>query len=81
MGKKIFGYENGKYYKVGTTEELELGFFWQVKPVELDISREGYADNNLRRRLKFQMTNIQMTDLSKEIHDAIKAKNQIRQLT
>lgn len=74
VGKKIFGYENGKYYKVGTTEELELGFFWQVKPVELDISREGYADNNLRRRLKFQMTNIQMTDLSKEIHDAIKAK-------
>lgn len=73
-GKKTFEYRNGKYYKVGTEEELDLGFFWKVEPVELDISREGYADNNLRRRLKFQMTNIEMTDLHEEVDRAINAK-------
>lgn len=70
-GKRTFEYKDGKYFKVGTIEEIELGFFWQVEPVELNISREGYADNNLRRRLKFQMTNIEMTDLSAEIDNAI----------
>ena len=69
-----FDYSVGKYYRKGTFDELELGFFWQVKPVVTNISRDGYADNALRKRLKFQMTNIRMTDLADSIEEAIKNK-------
>ena len=47
---------NGKNYLRSNGESLELGFFWEVEPVELNILRDGYADNKLQRRLKFQMT-------------------------
>ena len=73
-GKCLFDNRNGSFYKIGTTEELDLGFFWEVKPIELNISRKKYADNNLQRRLKFQMTNIEMTDLGDEIEKAIDNK-------
>lgn len=73
-GRNTFDYSGGKYYRKGTQDELELGFFWQVKPVETNISRDGYADNALRKRLKFQMTNIGMTDLADSIEEAIKNK-------
>lgn len=62
---------NGKDYLRSNGESLELGFFWEVEPVELNILRDGYADNKLQRRLKFQMTNIEMTDLASEIESAI----------
>ena len=49
---------NGNQYYAQSGNELELGFFWEVKPVVTNILRDGYADNNLQRRLKFQMTNM-----------------------
>ena len=55
-------------------KELDLGFFWIVKPILLNIERNGFASNKLQRRLKFQMTNIGLTDLSADIEEAIKAK-------
>lgn len=64
---------NGNQYYDQSGKELELGFFWVVKPIVKNILRDGYADNNLQRRLKFQMTNIEMTDLADEIEKAIKS--------
>ena len=64
--------DNGKYYVSDTGEELELGFFWKVKPVELNISREQYAKDSLRRRMKFQGTDNNITLLSQDVDEAIK---------
>lgn len=72
--RREFDFKTGRYFRKGTTDELELGFFWKVKPIELNIPRDGFADNNLRKRLKFQMTDIEMTDLKDSIEDAIKNK-------
>jgi HJR/Mrr/RecB family endonuclease len=62
----------GKYFVSDTGEELELGFFWKVKPVELNISREQYAKDSLRRRMKFQGTDNNLTPLSLDVDEAIK---------
>ena len=71
--KNSITYSNGKYYdKCG--KELELGSFWQVKPISLNIERSSFASNNLQRRLKFQMTNISLSDLASDVETAIKAK-------
>ena len=71
---QLIDYRNDRYFNKKTGDELELGFFWEVQPIELNISRDSYADNILRQRLKFQMTNIEMTDLSERIEKAIKDK-------
>lgn len=64
--------DGGKYFVSDTDVELELGFFWKVKPVELNISREQYAKDSLRRRLKFQGTDNNITPLSQDVDEAIK---------
>ena len=64
--------EGEKYYRKDTRAELELGFFWRVKPVELNISRELFAKDALRRRLKFQGTDNNITPLGQDVEDAIK---------
>lgn len=55
-----------------THAELELGFFWKVKPVEKNISRELYAMDSLRRRMKFQGTDNNLTVLGHEVEKAIR---------
>lgn len=72
--RREFDFKTGRYFRKGTTDELELGFFWKVKPIELNIPRDGFADNTLRKRLKFQMTDIEMTDIEASIEDALKNK-------
>lgn len=67
---KSIRYKNGQFLN-SKDASLELGAFWEVKPVELGISRQKYADNPLLKRLKFMMTSIEMTDLEKSIEDAI----------
>ena len=69
-----FDYNAGKYFRKGTLDELELGFFWEVNLIQSNIPRDGFADNALRKRLKFQMTDIEMTDLKDSIEEAIKNK-------
>lgn len=64
--------DGGKYFIGNVGEELDLGFFWKVKPVELNIPREQYAKDSLRRRMKFQGTDNNITPLSKDVDEAIK---------
>lgn len=64
-----------KYVEPGMTRELDLGFFWKVKTIDTGISKHGYASNKLQKRLKYQMTNIEMTDLRDDIEEALKRKN------
>lgn len=72
VSQSVVTYSGNNYFNQNG-EVLELGFFWEVKPVVINIPRDGYADNNLQRRLKFQMTNIELTDLANEIDEAIKS--------
>ncbi len=62
---------DGKYCLKSSKKELDLGFFWKVKPIELNISRELHAEDALRKRLKFAGTNVALTDLADEVNDAI----------
>lgn len=55
-----------------THDELELGFFWKVQLVEKNISRELYAMDSLRRRMKFQGTDNNLTELGHEVEEAIR---------
>jgi len=71
--KEVLKYIDGRYYNKDG-KECELGSFWLVKPYQLNIERSSFASNNLQRRLKFQMTNIDLTDLATDIEEAIKAK-------
>ena len=64
--------DGGKYFVSDTGKELDLGFFWKVKPVELNISREQFAKDSLRRRMKFQGTDNNITPLSQDVDEAIK---------
>ena len=64
------------FYEPGTNRILDSGFFWKVRPVETGISKNGYASNGVQKRLKFQMTNIEMTDLGADIEEAIKRQKE-----
>jgi len=62
---------NMNYWRISPHTELELGFFWEVRPVALNISRELYAKDVLRKRLKFFGTTGNITVLAQEIEDSI----------
>lgn len=49
---------------------IDLGFVRKVKPIQVGISRKKYADNSLNKRLKFQGTNANISDLANNIKDA-----------
>ena len=51
---------------------VDLGFFRRVKKVKVDIPREKYADAPLTRRMKARQTNLFITDLKKNIEEAIR---------
>lgn len=52
---------------------IDLGFFWQVKPIETQISRYEFADTALTARMKIRNTNAQITDIQESIEKAISA--------
>lgn len=54
-------------------EVFDIGFFREVKPVMLDISRSDYADESLNRFLKVRQTTLPMrADLGESVEAAIK---------
>ena len=63
---------NGFFHRKDTKQEVDLGFFWEVKVVEQNISRELYAMDNLRKRMKFQGTDNNLTALGDEVEEAIR---------
>lgn len=56
---------------------IDLGFARKVKPIELHISRSGYATEALRSRMKILQTNIEIKNLDDDIKEAVsRHKNQ-----
>lgn len=56
--------------------ELDLGFYWNVKPIELFIERYEYADAALTARMKIRTTNTLISDLKESIEKSIISKRQ-----
>lgn len=52
---------------------VDLGFFWEVKPIEIDIPRYSYADSRLTSKMKFRQTNIWANDVEENILNAVKS--------
>lgn len=50
---------------------VDLGFYWKVKPIEVNIPRAEYADQALISRMKSRQTTLNINDLEKNILNAI----------
>ena len=71
-GNKVsFGADNKLYDE--NNYEIDLGFVRQVKPIELNIPRYEYTDNDLTTRLKYRQTNADISDLSRSINLALES--------
>lgn len=55
---------------------LDLGFYWEVEPVQLWIERYEYADASLTSRMKIRTTNTLISDLKESVDRAIQGKKQ-----
>jgi hypothetical protein len=53
---------------------LDIGFYWNVEPVQLWIERYEYADAKLTSRMKIRTTNTLITELKKSVEKAILGK-------
>ena len=52
--------------------QVDIGFYRNVEPVALNISREDYAKQALFSRLKIQQTNANINDLKADVDYAVK---------
>lgn len=63
---------DGYYYNC-ENEIIDLGFYRKVKPLLINIPRDGYADQELFSRMKIRQTNADISDLAESIEYARKA--------
>lgn len=68
-------HDDGYIYNVND-KCIDLGFYRKVKPVLLNIPREGYADQGLYSRMKIRQTNADISDLAESIEYAREAFKQ-----
>ena len=57
--------------KGSVSRQIDLGFYWKVKPVEVNIPRAEYADQALVSRMKVRQTTLNINDLEKNILESI----------
>lgn len=63
---------DGYYYNC-ENKIIDLGFYRKVKPLLINIPRDGYADQELFSRMKIRQTNADISDLAESIEYARKA--------
>lgn len=63
-----------KKLAIRNDEELDIGFYWEVEPVELWIERNEYADAALTSRMKIRTTTNWLQGFDESIQRAIAAK-------
>lgn len=81
MEVSLFKDWNGKYAVLNEDGYLynaegkcvDLGFYRKVTPIELNIPREGYTDQDLYSRMKIRQTNADISDLHISIINAYNA--------
>jgi predicted Mrr-cat superfamily restriction endonuclease len=69
---KIATLHDGYYYTYDD-RIIDLGFYRKVKPLLINIPRDGYADQELFSRMKIRQTNADISDLAESIEYARKA--------
>lgn len=57
--------------KGSVSRQIDLGFYWKVKPVEVNIPRAEYADQALISRMKARQTTLNINDLENSILESI----------
>ncbi len=50
---------------------IDLGFYWNVKPIAKQISRKDFADSALTSRMKIRMTNTNIFDIRDSVEKAL----------
>lgn len=68
--KNLDGYIEYKKQKDENGDKVD--FFWEVKPIAVDISRSEYADATLTKRMHYRGTNVDCDDISNSIESSIK---------
>lgn len=64
--------KDGYLYSQGVEKKcIDLGFYWKVKPIEINIPRSEYADQALISRMKARQTTLNINDLENNILEAI----------
>ncbi len=64
--------ENGRLFLEDNPDCIDLGFFWEVAPIETYIPRD-YAEAKLTARMKYRRTNVWMNDLVNDLDKALQA--------
>jgi predicted Mrr-cat superfamily restriction endonuclease len=72
-GRKIIHDKSGMFKLEGEKDYLDIGFLRKVKSLFIDMSRYDYADAALTARMKIRNTNANISDLEKNIKNAIEA--------
>lgn len=67
--KKPLTMENGLLKREGNL--IDLGFYWEVKPIAKKISRKDFADSALTARMKIRTTNTNIFNLKDSVEKAI----------
>ena len=72
---------NNKEVKIGDLlyldeKALDVGFYWDVEPIQLWIERYEYADAALTSRMKIRTTTNLISNLGESINRAIQAKKE-----
>ena len=71
-GNPILLEKDGYLYSQGTEHKyVDLGFYWKVKPIKVNIPRAEYADQALISRMKARQTTLNINDLENSILEAI----------
>ena len=52
-------------------DRIDLGFYWEVKPIAKNMSRKDFADSALTSRMKIRTTNTNILDLKESVEKAL----------
>ena len=67
--KKKLHFKGNQLYREET--HIDLGFFWEVKPLTKDMSRKDFADSPLTSRMKIRTTNCNIFNLKESVEKAM----------
>lgn len=69
-GENVVLKEDGYLYN-SNNDIVDLGFFRKVEPIEVDIPRDGFADQYLTSRMKIRQTNAYINDIKESVLNGI----------
>ena len=67
--KKKLHFKGNQMYR--DENHIDLGFYWEVKPLEINMSRKDFADAPLTSRMKIRTTNCNILNLKESVEKAM----------